>query len=105
VLQVELLVVRGLSGRQIEMLKREADVIWEGQDVKIEWAGDGMASSVRVMIRQEEEQWRVAGTRVIDGRVTPPIYVSLDAAERVVRATVSRSPTTVAASSGLSPRV
>jgi hypothetical protein len=34
----------------------------------------------------QEDQWHVAATRVVDGRVTPPIYVSLDAAERVVRA-------------------
>ena len=33
-----------------------------------------------------EEQWNVASTRIVAGRVTGPIYVSVDAAERVVRA-------------------
>src|SRR5262245_34234816 len=32
-----------------------------------------------------QEQWNVAATRVIAGKVSGPIYVSVDAAERVVR--------------------
>jgi hypothetical protein len=33
-----------------------------------------------------EDKWSVAASRVVAGRVSPSIYVSLDAAERVVRA-------------------
>ena len=37
-----------------------------------------------------DEQWTVAAGRIIAGRVSRPIYVSVDAAERVVRAAARR---------------
>jgi hypothetical protein len=94
ILRLELVVFRGLDDREIGLMKREVAEIWEAHDVTIDWSGTG-APSVRVVIDRPatalraggegEEHWAVAGTRVVDGRVTPPIYVSVDAAERVVR--------------------
>jgi hypothetical protein len=95
VLRIELVVVRGLGKQQIDMVEREVDAIWAPQEVTIEWSDHVRASSVRVVIDRPssalpaapgDEGWPVAMTPTIDGRVAPPIYVSLDAAERVVRA-------------------
>jgi len=94
VLRIELLVFRGLGERQIDMLKREVETIWAGQNVTIAWTGGEAAQRVRVMIDRpasalpaatHDQHWPLAATRVVDGRVTPPIYVSLDVAERIVR--------------------
>jgi hypothetical protein len=95
VLRIELIVFGGLGERQIEAVRHEVEAIWTAQGVTIEWPGEATAPRVRVVIDRpvpafapdsQQEQWHVAATRVIDGRVTPPICVSLDAAERVVRA-------------------
>ena len=94
-LRIELIVVRGLGPRQADMVRHEVDAIWSAQGVTIEWSADATRPSVRVLIdrpasvlpkSEDTERWPVAATRTVDGRVTPPVYVSLDAAERVVRA-------------------
>ena len=63
--------------------------------MRIAWSVDSTMPNVRVVIDRPAparpapdtaEDSHVAATRVIEGRVTPPIYVSLDVAERVVRA-------------------
>jgi len=77
------------------MVRREVDAIWAPQAVRIEWSHAGAPGCVRVVIDRPapalpspggEERWSVAATRVVAGRVSPPMYVSVDAAERVVRA-------------------
>ena len=94
-LRIELVVIRGLGEQQIDMVRREVEAIWEAQEVTIAWSVDSTMPNVRVVIDRPAparpapdtaEDWHVAATRVIEGRVTPPIYVSLDVAERVVRA-------------------
>jgi hypothetical protein len=93
-LQIELLVFRGLGERQIGMLKHEVDAIWAAQDVAIEWTTGITPGRVRVLVDRpatalpasaRDEPWSVASARLVAGQVTYPIYVSLDAAERVVR--------------------
>jgi hypothetical protein len=95
VLRIELVVFRGLGDRQIAMVEREVDEIWAAQGVTIEWSDHARSSSVRIVIdrsssalpaAQDNDRWPMAMTRTIDGRVTPPVYVSVNAAERVVRA-------------------
>jgi hypothetical protein len=95
ILRVELVVFRGLDDGEISLMKREVAEIWAAHEVTIDWSGEAGARSVRVVIDRPAaalrageggERWAVAGTRVVDGRVTPPVYVSVDAAERVVRA-------------------
>jgi hypothetical protein len=94
-LRIELVVVRGLGDSQIEMVRREVDAIWVVQAVRIEWSRAGTPGCIRVLIDRPDsvlpvlggnERWSVAATRVVAGHVSPPIYVSLDAAQRVVRA-------------------
>jgi hypothetical protein len=94
VLRIELIVFRGLGERQMDMLKREVETIWAAQDVTIDWAGAEASPRIRVVIDRpasalpaatHDQYWPLAATRVIEGRVTPPIYVSLDVAERIVR--------------------
>ncbi len=94
-LRIELVVFRGLGESQVHMVRREVDAIWAAQAVRIEWSRVETTGSVRVLIDRPEsvlpalggnERWSVAATRVVAGHVSPPIYVSLDAAERVVGA-------------------
>jgi hypothetical protein len=93
-LRIELYVFQGLNGRQIEMMKREVAAIWAPQDVTVEWSSDEAVGRVRAVVDRpalslpttgRHDQWNVASTRVVEGRVTPPIYVSVDAAARVAR--------------------
>ena len=93
-LRIELFVFKGLDGRQIDMLKQEVAAIWAPQDVTVEWSLDEAVERVRAVVDRpalslpttgQHDRWNVASTRVVAGRVTPPIYVSVDAAERVVR--------------------
>jgi hypothetical protein len=94
-LRIELVVFQGLGDSQVDMVRREVDAIWAPQAVRIEWSHAGMPSCVRIVIDRSasalpslggDERWSVAATRVVAGQLTPPIYVSVDAAERVVRA-------------------
>lgn len=94
-LQVELFVFRGLGKSQVDMARREVGDIWAAQAVRIHWSCAETSACVRVVIDRPasmlpatgwEEQWNVAATRVVSGQVSGPIYVSVDAAERVVRA-------------------
>jgi hypothetical protein len=93
-LRIELFVFKGLDERQIDMLKQEVAAIWAPQDVTVEWSLDEAVERVRAVVDRpalslpatgRNDRWNVASTRVVAGRVTPPIYVSVDAAERVVR--------------------
>jgi len=93
-LRIELFVFQGLDGRQIDMLKREVGAIWTPQNVTVEWSSDEAVERVRAVVDRpalslpttgRHDRWNVASTRVVEGRVMPPIYVSVDAAERVVR--------------------
>jgi len=97
VLRIELVVFRGLGKSQVDMVRHEVDAIWATQAVRIEWSPTDMRGCVRLLIDRPasvlprpssgwEEQWPVAATRIVAGQVSGPIYVSLDAAERVVRA-------------------
>ena len=94
VLRIEMFVFRGLDERQIDMLRREVGAIWAPQAVTVAWSSDETVERVRAVIDRpalslpttgRHDRWNVASTRVVAGRVTPPIYVSVDAAERVVR--------------------
>src|SRR5262245_2611063 len=94
-LRIELVVFRGLGRSQVHMVRREVDAIWAPQGVRIEWSEAESTAWVRVVIDRPasalpaagaEEQWSVAATRVVAGQVSGPVYVSLDAAERVVGA-------------------
>jgi hypothetical protein len=94
-LRIELVVFGGLGESQVDMVRREVDAIWAAQAVRIEWSPVGTPGCVRVVIDRPasmlpssggEEQWSVAASRIAAGQVSPPIYVSVDAAERVVRA-------------------
>ncbi len=94
-LRIELVVFGGLGDSQVDMVRREVDAIWTPQAVRIEWSHAGTPGCVRVVIDRPpsmlpspavEERWSVAATRIVAGQVTPLIYVSVDAAERVVRA-------------------
>ncbi len=96
-LQIELLVFRDLDDRQVAALRQEVETIWLAHGVAITWVRDATATSVRVVVDRpvsplpsagRDDHWSVASTRVVGGHVTPPIYVSLDAARRVVRAAV-----------------
>jgi hypothetical protein len=94
VLRIELLVFKQLGERQIDMLKREVETILAAQGVTIDWTGGDSRPRVRVMIDRpasalpaatHDQHWPLAATRVVEGRITPPIYVSLDVAARIVR--------------------
>jgi len=93
-LRIELVVFRGLGESQVDLVRREVDAIWAAHAVRVEWSRAEPTGCVRVVIDRpasvlpagREEQWSVASSRIVEGRVSPPIYVSLDAAERVVRA-------------------
>lgn len=93
-LRIELRVFRGLGESQVDMVRREVAEIWSAQAVRIEWPRAETTGCVRVVIDRpasvpptgREEQWNVAATRIVAGQVSGPIYVSVDAAERVVRA-------------------
>ena len=94
-LRIELFVFRGLGESQVDMVRHEVAAIWAAQAVQIEWSCTEPTGCVRVVIDRpasvlpaigRQEQWSVAATRVVSGQVSGPIYVSLDAAERVVRA-------------------
>ena len=94
-LRIELFVFRGLGESQVDMVRREVGAIWAAQAVGIEWLCPETKGCVRVVIdhpaaalpaTRREEQWNVAATRLVAGHVSGPIYVSVDAAERVVRA-------------------
>ena len=93
-LRIELFVFRGLDGRQVDMMKREVAAIWAPQGVNVEWSSDEVMERIRAVVDRPElslpatgrhDRWNVASTRVVAGRVTPPIYVSVDGAARVVR--------------------
>lgn len=94
-LRIELFVFRGLGESQVDMVRREVGAIWAAQAVGIEWSCPETKVCVRVVIdrpaaalpaARREEQWNVAATRLVAGQVSGPIYVSVDAAERVVKA-------------------
>jgi hypothetical protein len=94
-LRIELFVFRGLGESQGDQVRREVEAIWAAQAVRIEWSCAETTGCVRVVIDRpastlpaagREEQWNVAATRIVAGHVSGPIYVSVDAAERVVRA-------------------
>lgn len=115
VLRIELVVFRGLGKYQIEMVRREVSAIWATEEVRIDWSSAETTGCVRVLIDRAEsalpaaaagrdERWSVAATRIIEGRVSGPIYVSVDAAERVVRAS-SPPYSTPALASIMVPRV
>jgi hypothetical protein len=87
------LVVEGLGRGSIQLLKKEVEAIWMAQGVRIVWTGDNVTPAVLVLIKRPEsplppvpaeEQWHVAATHSVAGRIVPEMYVSLDAAERVV---------------------
>lgn len=95
-LRIDLVVLRGLGKSQISLVRREVDTIWAPQAVRIEWSGGETAGCVRVVIDRPasvlppapagwDEQWSVAATRIVEGQVSGPIYVSVEAAERVMR--------------------
>ena len=95
-LRIELVIFRGLGKSQINMVRREVDAIWATQAVRIEWSPAETAACVRVVIDRPssvlplapagwDEQWSVAATPIVAGQVSGPIYVSVEAAERVVR--------------------
>jgi hypothetical protein len=90
------LVVHGLGRGSIELLRQEVEAIWSAQGVKIVWTAADAGSAVLVLVDQPESalppspadgQWHVAATRVVGGRIVPDMYVSLDAAARVVHST------------------
>ena len=93
-LRIELFVFRGLGESQVDLVRREVGEIWAAQAVRIEWSCAETTGCVRVVIDRpaslpatgREGQWSVAAARIVAGQVSGPIYVSLDAAERVVRA-------------------
>ena len=94
-LRIELFVFRGLGESQVDLVRREVGAIWAPQAVRIEWSCAETTGCLRVVIDRpasvlpatgREEQWSVAATRIVAGQVSGTIYVSLDAAERVVRA-------------------
>lgn len=95
VLLVELVVFGGVGGRQVEMLRKEIENVWAEQGVTIAWTSTPTPTSVRVVVDRPvaplpqapvEGMWSVAHARVVQGHIVPPIYASVDAAERVVRA-------------------
>ena len=96
-LRIELVVRRGLGESQIRLVRREVDTIWAPQAVRIEWSRGETTGSVRVVIDRPasvlplapagwDEQWSVAATPIVAGQLSGPIYVSVEAAQRVVRA-------------------
>jgi hypothetical protein len=100
VLLVELVVFRGVGGRQIEQLRTEIEQVWAAQGVTIAWTSAPTPASVRVVIDRPttalpvatvDGTWSVAHARVVRGHVVPPIYASVEAAERVVRAAAQGS--------------
>jgi hypothetical protein len=100
VLLIELVVFRGVSGRQIDQLRTEIERVWAEQGVTIAWSSVPTPASVRVVIDRPttalpvaptDGTWSVAHARIVRGRVVPPIYASVEAAERVVRAATEAS--------------
>lgn len=95
VLLIELVVFRGVGGSQLDLLRKEIEGVWAEQGVTIAWTSKPTPASVRVVIDRPvtplprasvEGIWSVAHARVVEGHIVPPIYASVDAAERVVRA-------------------
>jgi len=93
VLSLQLVVFQGLSSGQTAQLRKSVVELWASQDITIEWAPMDAMDSVRVMVDRpipggqgdlRDECWNVASTRVINGRVAPHVYASVDAAERVL---------------------
>jgi hypothetical protein len=100
VLLVELVVFRGVGGGQIEQLRTEIEQVWAAQGVTIAWTSVPSPASVRVVVDRPttalpvatgDGTWSVAHARVVRGHVVPPIYASVEAAERVVRAAAQAS--------------
>ena len=90
VLRLELAVFQGLGGDQITQLRKGVDDLWASHDVTVEWVPVGATECVRIVVdrpirgTRRDEGWNVASTRVVDTRVTPHVYASVDAAERVL---------------------
>jgi hypothetical protein len=100
VLLIELVVFRGLGGRQVDQLRKEIESVWAEQGVTIAWSSVPTPASVRVVIDRPatalpvaatDGAWSVAHARIVRGRVVPPIYASVEAGERVVRAATQAS--------------
>jgi len=113
VLLIELVVFRGVGGSQVDLLRKEIEGVWAEQGVTIAWTSKPTSASVRVVIDRPvtplpqasvEGMWSVAHARVVQGHIVPPIYASVDAAERVVRA-ANQSSAGRASSGPLLPRV
>lgn len=113
VLLIELVVFRGVGGSQLDLLRKEIEGVWAEQGVTIAWTSKPTPASVRVVIDRPvtplpqasvEGNWSVAHARVVQGHIVPPIYASVDAAERVVRA-ADQSSSGRASSGPVLPRV
>jgi hypothetical protein len=85
---------KGLGRRGVELVQRELQEIWAPCGIAIVWTGAALDKAVRIEVDRPvsalpqvvpDEQWPVAVVQYANGHILPPVYASVDAAERVAR--------------------